>query len=156
MIKYFRLFKMSGDMWYPALLAMAEQFRLYFYMDSWGKLIKMIFFLIIFFSSSFDHLEVKCVYTKVRTIKMWHRKTTFKLQSKSFYLNSLKTAYYMKWILVQFTLHNCCVLCSQSPRLKNFGSSRNSLNPTSRPNLQLNSDDSLCQVIDSCMIFGST
>ena len=44
LIKYFRLFKMSGDMWYPALLAMAEQFRLYFYMDSWGKLIKIIFF----------------------------------------------------------------------------------------------------------------
>ena len=37
-----------------------------------------------------------------------------------------------------------------SPRFKNFGSSRISLNPTLRPN----SDDSLCHVIDSCKIFG--
>ena len=37
-------------------------------------------------------------------------------------------------------------------RFKNLDSSRNSLNPTLRPN----SDDSLCHVIDSCKIFGST
>ena len=35
----------------------------------------------------------------------------------------------------------------QSPRLINFGSSRNSLNTTLRPNLRPNSDDSLCHVI---------
>ena len=44
----------------------------------------------------------------------------------------------------------------QSPRFKNFVSSRNSLNPTLRPNLRPNFDDSLCHVIDSCKIFGST
>ena len=44
----------------------------------------------------------------------------------------------------------------QSPRFKNFGLSRNSLNPTSRPDLRPNSDDSLYHVIDSCKIFGST
>ena len=43
-----------------------------------------------------------------------------------------------------------------NPRFKNFGSSRKSLNPTLRPNLRPNSDDSLCHVIDSCKIFGST
>ena len=42
-----------------------------------------------------------------------------------------------------------------SPRFKNFGSSRNSLNPTFRPNLWFNSDDSLCYVIISCNIVGS-
>jgi len=41
-------------------------------------------------------------------------------------------------------------------RFKNFGLSRNALNPTLRPNLRPNSDDSLCLVIDSCKIFGST
>ena len=41
-------------------------------------------------------------------------------------------------------------------RFKNLDSSRNSLNPTLRPNLRPNSDDSLCHVIDSCKIFGST
>ena len=44
----------------------------------------------------------------------------------------------------------------QSPRFKNFDSSRNSLNPTLRPDLRPNSDDSLCHVIDSCKIFGSS
>ena len=44
----------------------------------------------------------------------------------------------------------------QSPRFENFCSSRNSFNPTFRPNLWPNSDDSLCHVIDSCKIFGST
>ena len=44
----------------------------------------------------------------------------------------------------------------RSPRFKSFGSSRNSLNPTLRPNLRPNSNDSLCHVIDSCKIFGST
>ena len=39
-----------------------------------------------------------------------------------------------------------------SPLFKNFGSIRNSLNPTERPH----SDDSLCHVIESCKIFGST
>jgi len=43
-----------------------------------------------------------------------------------------------------------------SSRFKSFGSSRNSLNPTLRPNLRPNSDDSLCHVIDSCEILGST
>ena len=43
-----------------------------------------------------------------------------------------------------------------SPRFKNFGSSRNSLNPTLGPDLRLNSDDNLCHVMDSCKIFGST
>ena len=36
--------------------------------------------------------------------------------------------------------------------LKTFDSGRNSLNQALRPN----SDDSLCHVIDSCKIFGST
>ena len=45
---------------------------------------------------------------------------------------------------------------TQSPRFKNFGSSCNSLNPTLRPNLRPDSDDSLCHVIDSYKIFGST
>ena len=45
----------------------------------------------------------------------------------------------------------------QSSRFKNFDSSRNALlKPTIRPNLRPNSDDSLCHVIDSCKIFGST
>ena len=43
-----------------------------------------------------------------------------------------------------------------SPRFKSFGSSLNSLNPALRPNLRPNSDDSLCHVIDSCEILGST
>ena len=43
-----------------------------------------------------------------------------------------------------------------SPRFKNFGSCHNLLNPTLRPNLRPNSDDSLSHVIDSCKIFGST
>ena len=52
-------------MWYPALLAMAEQFRLYFHMDSWGKLIKKDFFSSVFFSqNSFDHMEIKGVILK--------------------------------------------------------------------------------------------
>ena len=42
----------------------------------------------------------------------------------------------------------------QSPRFKNFGSNRNSLNLTIRPDLQPNSNDSLCHMIDSCKIFG--
>ena len=42
----------------------------------------------------------------------------------------------------------------QSPRFQNFGTSRISLNPTQI--FLPNSDDSLCQVIDSCKIFGST
>ena len=40
--------------------------------------------------------------------------------------------------------------------LKTFDSGRNSLNQALRPNLRPNSDDSLCHVIDSCKIFGST
>ena len=48
------------------------------------------------------------------------------------------------------------LLILQNPRFKNFGSSRNSLNPTLRPDLRPNSDDSLYHVIDSCKIFGST
>ena len=51
-------------MWYPALLAMAEQFRLYFHMDSWGKLIKKIFSHLFFSQNSFDHLEIKGVILK--------------------------------------------------------------------------------------------
>ena len=47
-------------------------------------------------------------------------------------------------------------LRTQSQWFKNFGSSRNSLDPTLRPNLRPNSDDSLCHVIDSCEILGST
>ena len=43
-----------------------------------------------------------------------------------------------------------------SPRFKSFCSSRNSVNPTLRPNLRPNSNDSMCYVIDSCQIFGST
>ena len=43
-----------------------------------------------------------------------------------------------------------------SPLYKNFGSSRNCLNPTLRPNLRSNSYDSLCHKIDSYKIFGST
>ena len=43
-----------------------------------------------------------------------------------------------------------------SPRFKNFGSNRNSLNTTLRPNLRPNSDDSLCCLIESCKIFGWT
>ena len=43
-----------------------------------------------------------------------------------------------------------------SPRFKSFGSSLNSLNAALRPNLRPNSDDSLCHVIDSCEILGST
>ena len=43
-----------------------------------------------------------------------------------------------------------------SLRFKNFGSSHNSLNPTLRHNLRPNSDNSLCHMIDSCKIFGST
>ena len=43
-----------------------------------------------------------------------------------------------------------------SSRFKNFGSSRNSLNQTLRPNIRPNSDDSLCHVIDSYNILGST
>ena len=39
--------------------------------------------------------------------------------------------------------------------LKTSDSSRNSLNPTFRTNLQPKSDDRLCHVIDSCKIFGS-
>ena len=41
-------------------------------------------------------------------------------------------------------------------RFKNFDSSRNFLNPTLRPYLRPNTDDSLFHVIDSCKIFGST
>ena len=41
------------------------------------------------------------------------------------------------------------VMSDQSPWFKN-------LNPTLRPNLRPNSDDSLCNVMDSCKIFGST
>ena len=44
----------------------------------------------------------------------------------------------------------------QRLRFKNFGSSRNSLKPTLRPDLRPNSDRSLCHVIYSCKIFGST
>ena len=47
-------------------------------------------------------------------------------------------------------------ICIQSPRFKNFDSSRNFLNPTLRAHLWPNSDDSLCHVIDSGKIFGST
>ena len=47
-------------------------------------------------------------------------------------------------------------LSIQSPRFKSFGSCRYSLNPNLRPNLRTNSNDSLCHVIDSCKIFGST
>ena len=44
---------------------------------------------------------------------------------------------------------------TQSRRFKNFGSSQNFLNPTLRPDLRPNSNDSLCHVIESCKIFGS-
>ena len=44
------------------------------------------------------------------------------------------------------------MLYDQSPRFKNFGSRRYSLNPNLRPNLRPNSDDILCHVIDSCKI----
>ena len=37
-----------------------------------------------------------------------------------------------------------------------FSSGRNSFSPALRPNLRLNSDDSLCQVNDICEILGST
>ena len=47
---------------------------------------------------------------------------------------------------------------SLSPELefKNFCSSCNSLNPTLRPNLRPNSDDSLRHVVAGCKIIGST
>ena len=43
-----------------------------------------------------------------------------------------------------------------SPWFESFGSGRKYLNPALRPNLRLNSDDSLCHLIDSCEILGST
>ena len=49
-----------------------------------------------------------------------------------------------------------CWVAHPSPRFKSFGSSLNSLNAALRPNLRPNSDDSLCHVIDSCEILGST
>ena len=55
-----------------------------------------------------------------------------------------------------FSVIGSVLLFLLSPRFKNFGSSRNSLNPTLRPNLRPDSDDSLCHVIDSCKIFGLT
>ena len=39
---------------------------------------------------------------------------------------------------------------------KGFCLGINSLNPALRPNLRANSDNSLCHVIDSCKILGST
>ena len=54
-----------------------------------------------------------------------------------------------------FVKHSFC-LVTLSPRFKSFGSSLNYLNPTLRPNLRPNSNDSLSHVIDSCKILGST
>ena len=69
-------------------------------------------------------------------------------ENKIFKLNSWKKNVFNKFV------NNLHIYFNQSPRFKSFGSSRNSLNPTFRPNLRLNSDDSLCHVIDSCKIFG--
>ena len=73
--------------------------------------------------------------TEVGTLKLWNKKTTFSKRYKSRPWNTT---------------------IGQSPRFKSFGSSRNSLNLTLRPNLRPNSNNSLCHRIDSCKIFGST
>ena len=58
--------------------------------------------------------------------------------------------------MYQKTSHSGQATCKTyfclSPRFQSFGSGQISLNPALRPNLRLNSDDSLCPVIDSCEI----
>ena len=74
------------------------------------------------------------------------------------FLNSSSLSFSIKWAknCWNFSFDNKNQQSVQSPRFKSFGSSRISLNPTLSPNLIPNSDDSLCHVIDSCKIFGST
>jgi len=66
-----------------------------------------------------------------------------------YFNSSLLSLYIHSWYVYLF-------ICILSPRFKNSDSSRNFLNPTLRVHLRPISDDSLCHVIDSGKIFGST
>ena len=60
------------------------------------------------------------------------------------------------WVFCYWTFCFSVFFIHSAPAIQNFDSSRNFLNPTLRPYLRPNTDDSLFHVIDSCKIFGST
>ena len=108
-----------------------------------------------------------CWYNGIYSLNNTMQSRVSSLQQKIVYVHSvqhvystLTVMYIAKQSMIKQTktaeVRNYGIQPKQSPRFKNFGSCRNSLNPTLRPNLRPNSDDSLCHGIDSCKIFSST